>query len=288
MTLRYQEENLRDEESDAPVVHVQVTLQSGAGYRFTETLKERKGYYSKGFASGRKKTARSQISSLGIGRDPAEGTVKWQQREQPSIDMLQWNRKSYTLAEGKVRRALLYAPWPLVANDDEWILSVTPEEHVRVLAQSLSFLYDYDLDAGVCVVDLASDGLDEPGIIIASNGDQSASAMLRFSTPRPGDFRSTSRLWISHVEPGSKRILVSYGSMQGTLLSLVCWARKKTVGQGRLRTLSSRCLPSCLRRRLFDTVCHGRKNTAGIPTSTFCSRRLIPRHPHLQTSCNGH
>ncbi len=186
MTLRYQEEGLRDGERDAPTVHVQVTLQSGDSYRFTETLKERKGYFSKGIhIRGEEDGEIANIFARYRSRS-AEGTVNWKQRDQPSIDMLQWNRKSYTLAQGKMRRALLYAPWDLVAYDDEWTLSVTPAEHVQILSQNLAFQYDYDLDAGVCVVELASDGLDEPGIINASTGGQSASAVLRFSVPRPG------------------------------------------------------------------------------------------------------
>ena len=46
MTLRYRDENVGN--GEAPTVHVQVTLQSGDSYRFTETLKRREGYFSKG------------------------------------------------------------------------------------------------------------------------------------------------------------------------------------------------------------------------------------------------
>ena len=185
LTLRYQEAGGSDSSIDAPTVYVTITLRHGESYKFSETLRKRKGYFSKGIHV--KAEIEGEIAQVHARykSHPAEGTVRWQHRERPSIEALQWQRKSYTLAKDKNRYAALYAPWPMVADDDDWRLKLSPDNSVEIVIKG-SFEYDYELDAGVAVVELrvADDG--EPQSMIAEVSDERAMAELRLSKPPPG------------------------------------------------------------------------------------------------------
>ena len=185
LTLRYQEPKAGAAAIDAPTVYVQVALRRGGSYKFSEVLKQRKGYYSKGVRIRAEPEDEVAQIHARYRSYPAEGTIRWKQREQAPIDSLQWNRKSYTLTGDKIRRALLYAPWQLVSEDDEWQLGVSPQGSVAVIEQS-QFQYDYELDAGVAVVEITPVEDETPGKMVAEIGGQIATAELRLAKPRPG------------------------------------------------------------------------------------------------------
>ncbi len=185
LTLRYQEAGASSASLDTPTVYLTVTLRSGESYKFSEVLKQRKGYYSRGVHV--KAEAEDEVAHVRARykSHPAEGTVRWQHRERPSIESLQWQRKSYTLTRDKTRYAVLYAPWAMVAGDDEWGLRLSPEESVVVVNKG-SFEYDYGLDAGVAVVEMRVAENGEPRSMVAEIDGSAATAELRLSKPPPG------------------------------------------------------------------------------------------------------
>ncbi len=186
LTLRYRERDATVPGGDAPLVHVQVSLLSGETYAFAETLKPRKGYFSKGIRIRGEQDGEIANVFARYRSHRAEASIRWRTREAPVIEELQWQRRSYTLQTSKVRRALLYAPWEIVANDDELTIQVSPAGVIQITADEHIFQYDYELNAGVCVVDLISDQQDGTGTIEATLGDQRATADLRFSQARSG------------------------------------------------------------------------------------------------------
>ena len=185
LTLRYQEPKDSETAIDDPTVYVQVALRSGGSYKLSEILKKRKGYYSKGVnIRAEPENEVAQIHAR-YRLHPAEGTIRWNRREQPRIDSLQWNRKSYTLSGDKIRRALLYAPWLLVSEDEDWQLQASPPGSVIVVEQG-QFQYSYELDAGVAIVEITPVEDETPGVLTAEVGEQVATAELRVARPRPG------------------------------------------------------------------------------------------------------
>ncbi len=171
--------------SQAPTVYIDVTLQSGRSYRFSQTLKERNGYFSKGIIIAGEKEGEVAGVHARVHSSAEDGTVRWKRREHQQVDTLQWHKRSYVLAEGKKRKALLYAPWQIVSGDEDWHLTLEPPTGITLLSKS-PFMYDYDKEAGVSVVELMNEDMEGTGKMIASVGDQTAPADLRLNRPNLG------------------------------------------------------------------------------------------------------
>ena len=222
MTLRYQEAGESSSSIDAPTVYVTVTLRHGDSYKFSEVLKKRKGYYSKGVhvkaeTEGEVAQVHARYKSY-----PAEGTVRWQDREQRSIDTLQWQHKTYTLSQERNRHAILYAPWPMVADEDDWSLKLSPEDCV-VVVNMRPFEYDYELDAGIAVVELRVAENGEPHSMVAEVGGERAIAELKLSKPPPGglqidleSFNIQRRAWYEE-ESGVLRVNAKHPAVERLL-----------------------------------------------------------------------
>ncbi len=185
MTVRYRGAKNESEPTVEPKVYVEVKLQGGNSYKHEVTLKEREGYFSK--AIHIRAEANGEVADVHARHrsQPAAGRVQWRQREQPAIESLQWSHKAYALSKDKARKALLFAPWSLVADDEEWELHVTPTERFQIRSKGM-FQYDYGLNAGVSVVELSTAEIEGSGQITATVGKESTSAELRINQPRPG------------------------------------------------------------------------------------------------------